>query len=243
MNKQPSRTLVDATIETQKSFATTVYVWGFHLMFQIGEEVEDIRAWVERPDESQSVPYFIQRSVQSGSGSVVNTKITELVLEEDVDRLLKELFYLWTRDAQADARIRSLLQQNLQHLRKQDRGLQRDDALASAVIYMYKVLFDNESAAGNEILRYMGTASSKTDLRQIVLELPSDCSMFEIHLEASGRIIGNAEYRVDHAIDPQTGKRAMLLIQGEFGACEDIHRFFSNLYNTEEEFDRSVGLA
>ena len=245
MNRQPSRTLVDATIVPRTAPVNATDVWGFHLTFQTGEGgVEDIRAWVERIDAS----YVIQRSMQYhppgpiGTSNATSTRIAELGLADQVEYLLKELFYLWTRDDRVDASVRPLVQHNLQYLRQQEQP--REEALASAAVYMYDVIADDrENAPGEEVLRVRGNVSTKAALRRVVLELPPDCSSFEIHLEARGQIIGNAAYRVDHTIDPQTGKRTMLLIEGEYGACKNIHQLFDNLYNTEEQFNRSVDLT
>ena len=249
MNVPPSRTLIDAAIEKLEIPANLADIWGFRLTFQIGKEEEDIRVWVENPDESQNTRYIIQRSIHchphghAEIGFAVHTKIAERIHANEVHRLLKELFYLWTRDNQVDKRLRPLLQQNLRSLRKEERH-QWGGPLVFATVYKYEVILnDQEDASHQEVLRYMGTASTKADLRQVMLELPSDCSTIEIHMQASGQIIGNATYQVDHDIDPQTGKRAMLLVQGEFGACANIHHLFSDLYNTDEEFERSIEFA
>jgi hypothetical protein len=249
MNMPPSRILVDAVIENLEMPSNLADMWGFRLKFQIGKEEEDIRVWVEKPDESQNTRYSIQRSIhchphgQAEIGFAVHTNIAVRIHTNEVHRLLKELFYLWTRDNQADKRLRPLLQQNLRSLRKEDRH-QWEASLVFATVYKYEVNpNDPEDASHKEVLRFMGTASTKADLRQVMLELPADCSTIEIHMQASGQIIGNAKYLVDHDIDPQTGKRAMLVVLGEFGVCASIHHLFSDLYNTDEEFERSVEFA
>lgn len=245
----PSRILIDAAIEKLEMPANLADMWGFRLTFQIGKEEEDIRVWVENPVESQNKRYNIQRSMHRHpcglveKGVAVHTKIAERMYANEVHRLLKELFYLWTRDNQVDKRLHQLLQQNLLSLREEERH-RLGESFVFATVYKYKVNpNDPEDDSHKEVLRYMGAVCTKADLRQVMLELPPDCSTIEIHMQASGQIIGNATYLVDHDIDPQSGKRAMLVVLGEFGVCVNIHHFFSDLYNTEEEFEKSIELS
>src|SRR5947209_1094525 len=167
MNVPPSRTLIDAAIEKLEIPANLADIWGFRLTFQIGKEEEDIRVWVENPDESQNTRYNIQRSIHchphghAEIGFAVHTKIAERIHANEVHRLLKELFYLWTRDNQVDKRLRPLLQQNLRSLRKEERH-QWGGPLVFATVYKYEVNpNDPEDASHKEVLRYMGAVSTK----------------------------------------------------------------------------------
>ncbi len=207
---------------------------GFQLAFEVGdepgnEETEHVAAWVECEKRNRNFELcFLRRRVQHRRVGQPESEAREPITIAEIydtkggSRLLREFLYLWTRDRPGDERVRPQLQQNLEQLQgRKDRERDRD-GLASATIYMY----DTEHG---EVLRYMGVVSTRADLRQVILELPTDCIIFEIHLQVSGRIIGNAEYRVEHDLDPATGKRKSIF-SAEYGLCEGMLHIFADLY-------------
>jgi len=109
---------------------------------------------------------------------------------------------------------------------------------AAATVLEYEVADVNGAGLG-EVLRYSGVAADEQELHRIVENLSEDCTMFLIHLELFGKIVGNGEYVPVNTIDPLTGKRQYLGFQ-EFGECDGFHCFFQDLYDTEEEYERYI---
>src|SRR5258706_61151 len=142
MPGQPSRTLVEATIDTRRGIAGREDLWGFLLTFRVSPLVggveESVRAWVE--------PAGIQRTVQrhvlghSDEDTSITTKIDDrpYPLLDEGHRRLREFLYLWTRDVQqVDEQVRPFLERNLWSLRtsREYRPDPHENPLAYAQLY------------------------------------------------------------------------------------------------------------
>jgi hypothetical protein len=158
---------------------------------------------------------------------------------------VRELLYLATRDvAVGEEQMKNVLEHNLHLLRQ--KGFRHFSLASSAigVATVYEYAHEcNEQEYPREILRHHGSVSDQDELRHIILELPIDCTTFEVYISVFGQIVGNAEYCVDHQIDPKTGKRIILSIIHEFGACKELSKLFEDLYDTEEELERFFGVS
>ena len=244
MSERIQRVLIGVQLDNgRRSLAQEDDLWGFHLTFQVGSkaqgEEEIVRAWVET--ESVGGVYVLQRTVQRrllgnpNPTTSATKKLCEQYLVREVHLRLREFLFLWTQGLQVDKQVRPILEQNLLHLQRYTLAHHSDERpLAYAQVYLYDHIPTDDKGAVDEVLRYAESASTETDLRRVVLELPLDCTTFLIHMHVSDRIVGNAEYQVEQAIDQQTGKREQLLVVYEFGTCENMHLHFADLYTTDE---------
>lgn len=237
--------VVDITIDelTHKGMKQTTLWRGFQLTLHQAkassiQEVQIVRAWV---DPGNVIWRSVEVQQPKPMPATPNMLFDRLVTGDEVDVHLRELFYLWTCDVDIAEYIQPLVRKNLTQLR--EKGFrQRDQVgalLAFATVSLYDIV-NHEDYGPSEVWIPLRKASTWDELRQSVLELPSDATLFQIHFEAMSHIVGNAEYYVDNELDPATGKRLSLSARVESGVCDGFHKFFDDFYDTSEEYNRHV---
>lgn len=174
--------------------------------------------------------------------------------EREARQRLGELLYLWARDAAMEEAVRRSLTSYLAQL-DTDQQLLKADLLAWVDISSYELVpFDPVSVLDpsptiepdySEAWVARARAATRADFRRGVLHLPTATAGFRCQCKVSMRlhrdffsVVGTASYHVDHEIDPVTGKRCWLVVEGEDGACVGLSGLFQDLYNTEEEYNR-----
>jgi hypothetical protein len=246
------RTLLTAELGSQQVHLV------FHLQKPEGLWVEDIHASIEVetnqtrdfpfPDKEYRVQrrYAMTQPLPDSEPEVVTNILSHTFSAEEALQRLQEFIYLWIGGRKgiqtqvANKELQVQLRAWLQSLEHPD---EKPRPFVTARVRMQERASDEQGGIYDErhILRSVGSAHTFEELRHIILLLPENCSAFEVLMELpSGECIGNATYSVDNQIDPATGKRLWLAWYKAFGACADIHKAFSDLYNSSSEVENWV---